>query len=104
MENLNTFSSNGNFQNTFYGNFGNIGIFSYQSSSSVNIGNKVHIKYSAPSGYEILTASVFWKDNIQENDYIGFDYERTNTEITVVYSTAKSSRSYSLTLFCKKLN
>ena len=104
LENLNTFSSNGNFQNTFYGNFGNIGIFSYQSSSSVNIGNKVHIKYSAPSGYEILTASVFWKDNIQENDYIGFDYERTNTEITVVYSTAKSSRSYSLTLFCKKLN
>ena len=103
MENLNIFLGEGSYQNTFNGNFGNIGIFSYQSSSNINTGNKVHIKYSAPSGYEILTASVFWKDNIQENEYIGFDYERTNTEITVVYSTAKSSRSYVLTLFCKKV-
>ena len=104
LENLNTFSSNGDFQNKFNGDFSSIGIFTYQSSPNVNTGNKVHVKYTAPEGYEILTASVFWKDNIQENEYIGFDFERTNTEITVVYSTAKVSRSYSITLFCKKLN
>ena len=104
LENLNTFSSNGDFQNSFNGNFSSIGIFIYQSSPNVNTGNKVHVKYTAPEGYEILTASVFWKDNIQENEYIGFDFERTNTEITVVYSTTKVSRSYSVTLFCKKLN
>jgi hypothetical protein len=104
LENLNTFSSNGDFQNKFNGDFSSIGIFTYQSSPNVNTGNKVHVKYTAPEGYEILTASVFWKDNIQENEYIGFDFERTNTEITVVYSTAKVSRSYSITLFCKKSN
>ena len=104
LENLITFTSNGSYQNTFNGNLSNIGIFTYQSSSSVDTGNKIHMKYIAPQGYEILTASVFWKDNIQETDYIGFDYERTNTEITVVYSTNKMSRSYTVTLFCKKLN
>ena len=103
MENLITFTSNGSYQNTFNGNFGNIGIFSYQSSPKINTGIKIHVKYEAPQGYEILTASVFWKDNVQETDYIGFDYERTNTEITVVYSTNKTSRSYVLTLFCKKV-
>ena len=104
LENLITFTSNGSYQNTFNGNLSNIGIFTYQSSSSVDTGNKIHMKYIAPQGYEILTASVFWKDNLQETDYIGFDYERTNTEITVVYSTNKMSRSYTVTLFCKKLN
>lgn len=104
LENLITFTSNGSYQNTFNGNLSNIGIFTYQSSPNIDRGNKIHMKYIAPQGYEILTASVFWKDNIQETDYIGFDYERSNTEITVVYSTNKMSRSYIVTLFCKKLN
>ena len=104
LENLITFTSNGSYQSTFNGNLSNIGIFTYQSSPNIDTGNKIHMKYIAPQGYEILTASVFWKDNIQETDYIGFDYERSNTEITVVYSTNKMSRSYTVTLFCKKLN
>lgn len=93
----------GNYQNTFSGNFKEFAIFTFQSSPSVPTGDKMHVKHNAPAGYEILTATVFWKDNIQVTEYIGFDYERSNTDITVVYTTGNSSRSYFLTLFCRKI-
>ena len=98
-----SFNSEGSFQNSFSGNFNELKIFTLQSNPSVELGNKIHIKHTAPAGYEILTATVFWKDNIQIPEYIGFDYERGSTDITVVYSTINQSRSYVLTLFCKKI-
>ena len=103
LENLIGFKSEGTYQNSFSGNFNELKIFTYQSSSNIESGNQVHVKYTAPSGYEILTATIFWKDNVQINEPIGFDYERGNQDITVVYSTSRSSRSYVLTLFCKKV-
>ena len=103
LENLIGFKSEGTYQNSFSGNFNELKIFTYQSSSNIESGNQVHVKYTAPSGYEILTATIFWKDNVQINEPIGFDYERGNQDITVVYSTSRSSRSYMLTLFCKKV-
>ena len=103
MENLIGFKSEGTYQNSFSGNFNELKIFTYQSSSNIESGNQVHVKYTAPSGYEILTAAIFWKDNVQINEPIGFDYERGNQDITIVYSTSRSSRSYVLTLFCKKV-
>ena len=103
LENLIGFKSEGTYQNSFSGNFNELKIFTYQSSSNIESGNQVHVKYTAPSDYEILTATIFWKDNVQINEPIGFDYERGNQDITVVYSTSRSSRSYVLTLFCKKV-
>lgn len=103
VENLIGFKSEGTYQNSFSGNFNELKIFTYQSSSNIESGNQVHVKYTAPSSYEILTATIFWKDNVQINEPIGFDYERGNQDITVVYSTSRSSRSYVLTLFCKKV-
>ena len=103
LENLIGFKSEGTYQNSFSGNFNELKIFTYQSSSTIESGNQVHVKDTAPSGYEILTATIFWKDNVQINEPIGFDYERGNQDITVVYSTSRSSRSYVLTLFCKKV-
>lgn len=104
LENLITFNSNGYFlYKKEEKNLNELKIFTLQSSSNIDLGTKVHVKHTAPDGYSILTATVFWKDNEQELDPIGFDYERSSTDITVVYSTSRRGRSYVLTLFCTKL-
>lgn len=103
MENLITFESKGDFQYRGFGNLNELKIFTLQASSNIALGTKVHVKHTAPQGYSILTATVFWKDNEQILDPIGFDYERSDTDITVVYSTSRAGRSYVLTLFCKKI-
>ena len=59
MENLIGFKSEGTYQNSFSGNFNELKIFTYQSSSNIESGNQVHVKYTAPSSYEILTATIF---------------------------------------------
>ena len=46
---------------------------------------------------------VNWKDNIKSNEFIGFDYERNNSFITVAYNATKGSMSYTVTLLCAKL-
>lgn len=104
LENLITFNSNGYFlYKKEEKNLNELKIFTLQSSSNIDLGTKVHVKHTAPDGYSILTATVFWKDNEQELDPISFDYERSSTDITVVYSTSRRGRSYVLTLFCTKL-
>jgi len=50
-----------------------------------------------------LCAWVNWKDNIKVNSYIGFDYERDDTSITVAYHAENGSMSYSVTLLCAKI-
>lgn len=61
------------------------------------------VTHQAPKGYIILCAWVNWKDNIKSNEFIGFDYERNNSFITVAYDATKGSMSYTVTLLCAKI-
>lgn len=66
-----------------------------QSSTNVPTGYHEDI-YHTENNYKIIPLSVTWKDNIHRNDYIAFDYEVTNSTITVAYNASTTSMSYLL--------
>ena len=94
--------SYGDYTSSFNGVIKELGIFTYQSIPNIPLG-KHEVKYTAPIGFIILCAWVNWKDNIKVNSYIGFDYERDDTSITVAYHAENGSMSYSVTLLCAKI-
>ena len=94
--------SYGDYTSSFNGFIKELGIFTYQSIPNIPLG-KHEVKYTAPIGFIILCAWVNWKDNIKVNSYIGFDYERDDTSITVAYHAENGSMSYSVTLLCAKI-
>ena len=94
--------SYGDYTSSFNGFVKELGIFTYQASDSIPLGLN-EVKYKAPDGFIILCAWVNWKDNIKNNNYIGFDYEKDDSYITVAYNATKSSMSYSVTLLCAKI-
>lgn len=97
-----TAASYGTQQSSFNGTVKKLGIFTYQSTSNLPLGLN-EVIHQAPEGYIILCAWVNWKDNIKSNEFIGFDYERNNSFITVAYNATKSSMSYTITLLCAKI-
>ena len=94
--------SYGDHTSSFNGFIKELGIFTYQSIPNIPLG-KHEVKYTAPIGFIILCAWVNWKDNIKVNSYIGLDYERDDTSITVAYHAENGSMSYSVTLLCAKI-
>ena len=95
-------SSYGDYTSSFNGFIKELGIFTYQSAPDLPLG-KHEVKYTAPIGFIILCAWVNWKDNIKVNSYIGLDYERNDTYITVAYHAENTSMSYTVTLLCAKI-
>ena len=95
-------SSYGDYTSSFNGFIKELGIFTYQSAPDLPLG-KHEVKYTAPIGFIILCAWVNWKDNIKVNSYIGLDYERNDSHITVAYHAENTSMSYTVTLLCAKI-
>ena len=94
--------SYGDYTSSFNGFIKELGIFTYQSIPNIPLG-KHEVKYTAPIGFIILCAWVNWKDNIKVNSYIGLDYERNDSYITVAYHAENTSMSYTVTLLCAKI-